>query len=276
VAHSIGIEFISVLAMPPDEHVHLAADLGCQHIGLALAPFTPNPHRYRPWSLLTDAALRRATLRALRERGVSISLGEGLLIRPGADVRDCAAELEVMRELGVRRINTVCIEPDRNRLYDQLTMLVDMAAALDMETTLEYVPTLPIADLPMALEVIGQVRRPGLRLLIDTMHFVRAGGRAEDLAALDPALIGYVQVCDVPLAFTPQGYGDEAKCERMVPGTGELPLQSIIAALPRDMLLGLEIPMLKAAEAGVDPRTRLGQCVEATRRLLAQVGERSH
>jgi len=276
MAHSIGIEFISVLGMPPDEHVHLAADLGCQHIGLALAPFTPNPHHYPAWSLLTDSGLRRATLRALRERGVSISLGEGFLIHPGAHVRDCAAELEVMRELGVRRINTVCIEPDRNRLHDQLTMLVDMAAALNMETTLEYIPILPIANLPMALEVIRHVGRPGLRLLIDTMHFVRAGGQPEDLAALDPALIGYVQVCDVPLAFTLQGYGDEAKCERMVPGTGELPLQAIIEALPGDMLLGLEVPMLKAAEAGVDPHTRLGQCVDATRRLLARIEQRSH
>jgi hypothetical protein len=125
MARSIGIEFISALGLPPVEFVHPAADLGCDHIGMALAPIAPNPHHYPDWSLLRDAPLRAAVTAALRER--------------------------------------------------------------------------------------------------------------------------------------------------LVPGTGDLPLREIIAALPPGMPLGLAVPQLSLAEAGVDTRTRLSRCVASTRQLLAQV-----
>jgi sugar phosphate isomerase/epimerase len=275
MARSIGIEFISVLGLPPVEFVHLAADLGCDHIGMALAPITPNPHHYPAWSLLNDAPLRRATVAALRERGVSIALGEGFLVRPGVEIRDSAPALAALIELGVRRINMNSIEPDRGRSLDQLGTLVDMAAAAGAESTLEFAPILAIPDLAAAVATVRAVARTGFRVLIDTMHLVRGGHGAAEVAALDPSLIGYVQLCDAPYAFTLQDYPHEARCERLVPGTGELPLREIIAALPRDMPLSLEVPQLSLAEAGVDTRTRLSRCIAATRRLLAQVEGRS-
>jgi len=56
---------------------------------------------------------------------------------------------------------------------------------------------------------------------------------------------------------------------RMVPGTGELPLRDILAALPRDLVIGIEVPRLKEARAGAGPHERLRPCVEAARDLLA-------
>lgn len=100
----LGIEFISVLGLPPVEFVHLAADLGCSNIGLAAAPFLANPHGYPDWSLLVDKDLRRRTGEALRECGVSISLGEGFLVKPGEDVRTQAAAVDVLAELIAQRI----------------------------------------------------------------------------------------------------------------------------------------------------------------------------
>jgi sugar phosphate isomerase/epimerase len=271
MGHAIGIEFISALGMPPVEFVHMAADLGCRQIGMALAPITPNPHRHAAWSLLEDAALRRAVSSALRERGVSISLGEGFMVRPGSDISDSAAALAAFCEIGTTRINMISIDSDRNRSLDQFATLVEMASAANVQATLEFGPILAVPDLPSALAAIRYVGRPGFRLLLDTMHLVRSGAGAADIAALDPALIGYVQLCDAPRAFTMQGYAHEAKCERLVPGEGELPLAQIIAALPPDMPLGLEVPQLSLAEAGVDTRSRLCHCIGATRQLLATV-----
>jgi hypothetical protein len=59
--------------------------------------------------------------------------------------------------------------------------------------------------------------------------------------------------------------------ERMVPGEGELPLFDMLTALPRDRVIGLEVPLRRAAEAGVGPRERLRRCVEAARSLLARL-----
>jgi sugar phosphate isomerase/epimerase len=265
----LGIEFISVFGLPPVEFVHLAADLGCRHIGIALEPMAPNPHHYPAWSLRRDKALRRETVVALRERSVSISLGEGFLVRPGVDIAASAGDLEIMRELGVRRINTLSIESDLPRSYDQFATLVEMADAMGIETVLEFLPMVKISNLDSALAAIRHVGKPSFRLLIDAMHLVRGGGTAADLAALDPNLIGYFQLCDVPLAFDPARYGDEARSERMVPGTGELPLADIVAAIPADCIVGLEVPMLSAAVSGEGPRERLERCLRAARGYAA-------
>ena len=57
----------------------------------------------------------------------------------------------------------------------------------------------------------------------------------------------------------------------LVPGEGELPLRDMLAALPRDRVVGLEVPLRSEALAGVGPRERLGRCVAAARDLLAQL-----
>jgi sugar phosphate isomerase/epimerase len=107
--------------------------------------------------------------------------------------------------------------------------------------------------------------------MFDTMHFGRSAARISDLAALDPQFIGYVQLCDAPRIPVIEDYMEEAMFERMVPGEGELPLLDMLAALPRDRVIGLEVPLRREAEAGVGPHERLGRCVEAARNLLAQV-----
>jgi sugar phosphate isomerase/epimerase len=79
---AIGIDFISVLGLPPVEFVKLAAELGCQHISIAPAPFTANPHNFPSWSLRDDKTLRHELIAALRDNNITLSLGEGFLIRP--------------------------------------------------------------------------------------------------------------------------------------------------------------------------------------------------
>ncbi len=272
--NNLGIEFISVFGMPPVEFVGLAADLGCRHIsgGLQTPPGRYNPHGYRPYSLKEDRALRGELVAALKDRGVSISLGEGFAIWPNGNVRQSyAADLDVMSELGIARINSVSFETDRNRSFDQLGVLAEMAEAHGIETMLEFVPTFGIADLPTALAAVRHVDRRNFKILIDTMHVGRSGARAADIAALDPDAIGYVQLCDAPLAPKIPDYLEEAMYERMVPGEGELPLRDILAALPRDRVIGLEVPQRSLAEAGIGPRERMARCVEAARTLLGQL-----
>lgn len=89
-----------------------------------------------------------------------------------------------------------------------------------------------------------------------TRHRVRSGAGAADIAKLEPNLIAYAQLCDAPLISRLGSCADEAKFERMVPGTGELPLRAIVAALPKDIVIGIEVPQRSLAEAGVGPHER--------------------
>jgi sugar phosphate isomerase/epimerase len=269
----LGIELLSVFGMNPVDQVILAADLGCGHISSGLTQFQGNPHGYAPWSLKDDPALRREMVAAMRDRGVSLSLGEGFAVRPGTDVRDRARELDIMAELGARCLGGVGMEPDSARLIDQFAALVEMAEARGLKVTIEFAPVLPVANLDQALALVAAVNRPDFRVLVDAMHFFRSGGDAAALAALDPDLIGYAQLCDAPLVATEPDYMREATFERRAPGAGELPLAAFVAALPDHVVISLEVPMLAAAEAGVSPLDRLRPAVEAARRLIETKGE---
>jgi sugar phosphate isomerase/epimerase len=263
----LAIERLCVFGMPPVQFVNLAADLGCRHISTGFVPMSYNPHGYPKWSLRDDASLRGELIAAMRDRKVSISLCEGFGVAPDSDVGRYGPDLDILCELGVDRINIASMDRDLQRTLDQFARLAEMADARGIESTIEIGPG-PIARLPAALAAVRHVGRPNFRLLIDTMHFVRSGSGAADIAALDPKVIGYVQICDVPLKSRHSSYLDEALHERMVPGLGELPLLDILAALPDDVIIGVEVPQRSLAEAGVGPFERVARCVEATRGLL--------
>ncbi len=263
----IGIDFISVFGLPPVQFVALAAELGCQHISIALTPMPGNPLGYPLWSLRDDAGLRKDLIAALRDHDITISLGEGFLVRPGTDICEAAGDMALMRELGIPRINIVPIDPDWSRGIDQLSLFAEMADANGLAATLEYMPGMRIGDLATSAAAVTEVGNPNLRLLIDAMHLFRSGGGAADVAALAPEMIGYVQLCDVPVISKYESYADEARYYRLPPGEGELPLQELINALPRDLMLGLEVPMLGEAQAGIGPYERLSRCVQAARAL---------
>ncbi len=84
-----------------------------------------------------------------------------------------------------------------------------------------------------------------------------------ELRELGPEKIGYVQLSDTTLKPRLKSYMEEAMYERMAPGDGELPLAEILAAVPADVVVGLEIPMRSLAESGVGPMDRLRPCVSS-------------
>nr|WP_047169822.1 TIM barrel protein [Sphingomonas sp. Y57] len=268
-----GIDFLTVFALPPVAFVELAADLGAPSVSLILEPLDYNPEGYPPWSLRTDPALRRDLVAAARDRGVTLALGEGVVVRPGLDVRDIyAGDIAIMAELGVRCINILSFDPDMGRTFDQYALLAEMAGAVGIDSAIEFSrgrPSTP--DLQTALAAWRHVGRPDCRIVLDTMHLVRSGGTPADIAALAPGTIGYVQLCDVPLAPGHPIYFEEAAFSRLPPGEGELPLFDILMALRDSPTVSIEVPMRAAAESGIGPRERAERALAPARVLLDRV-----
>ena len=265
----LGIGFLSVFALPPIELVDLAADLGCQYISTVVQGQPLVSLDFGPYSLRDDIALRRGLLAAMDHRGVTISLGDGFLVLPSAEMRSFSADLDVLAELRVPWINAVSLDPDLSRTFDQFAALTELAAQRNIRTAVEPVPGLTVGNLPTALAALEHVGRPDFRLLIDTMHLIRSGSSAADLAAIDPGYIGYAQLNDTTLQPRLDNYMEEAMFERMVPGEGELPLRDILSALPAGIVIELEVPRRSLALAGVSPIDRLRPCVDAALRLLS-------
>ncbi|MCJ2179739.1 sugar phosphate isomerase/epimerase family protein [Novosphingobium album (ex Hu et al. 2023)] len=266
--HPLGIELLTVLGMGPVEHVTLAADLGCRAVSMGLSQLPFNPHGYPAWSLREDAGLRRELTAVMRERGIVISIAEGLGVSAEIDASERASDMDLFAELGALRVNSVDMGVERERALDQLARLSEMARERGMEFSIEFCPVFTFRNLGEALEAVRYIGEGDATVLIDSMHFFRSGGTVRQIAELDPALIGHVQLCDAPR----KGRGDymqEAMRARMIPGEGELPLREFVDALPRGQTLGLEVPLFAEAEEGRPARDYVSEIVTKTRELLA-------
>lgn len=268
---NVGIERLCVFGMPPVAFIELSASLDCHYIGLGLeAARYYNPHNYPDWSLKNNSQLRRDVKTALHDHDVDISLFEGFGIRPEMNVRDVSADLDIVFELGGKRINLVSVDRDWQRTLDGFALVAEIAGERGIEVVSE-VGAPPLSNLQQAHTAMQHVARENFKLLIDTMHFFRRGSSVHDLAAIDINTIGYVQLCDAPLVSKFSSYMEEALHERMVPGEGELPLRELLTKLPSDLIYSVEVPQRSLAEARIEPRERVVRSVNAARNLLAEV-----
>jgi hypothetical protein len=266
----LGLEGLTMFGMPPIEHITLAADLDCSHVSMGLGPVPWKLERFPQWSLRDSAALRREMIATLRDRGMVFAQGEGCIVRAGLDVRSYVSDLDLFAELGVVQISTVTMEPDASRAQAQLALLAEMADQRGMGLTLEFAPPHSINTFEKALTAIRSIEKPNVRLTIDAMHFFRSGGNVDQLRLAGGGCVGHVQLCDVPLSPTTDDYYQEACFGRRLPGEGELPLRAFLAALPKDVRVGLEIPMLAQMGAEANLEALVARAVALARDLLAE------
>jgi sugar phosphate isomerase/epimerase len=109
-------------------------------------------------------------------------------------------------------------------------------------------------------------------VLIDPIHFDRAGSVVADIGTVPRLRLRYMQLCDAP-AERPRDTPTllhQARAERLMPGDGGLDLAGMLRAVPADVPLSLEIPMQALTRSmPAMPRTR--QMLDKTRRLLASL-----
>lgn len=262
----LGIENLSTFGLHPVAFIRLAGELGCGHVSLNLSGSANRLDIYPEMSWRGDVVLQRDMARAAGDAGIAISLVEGFAIMPGTTT-DFSADLDRVAAMGAKAICAVSLEKDIARTHGEFARLTDLAAQRGIVTTTE-VGAGVLRNLEKSLAAVAVVAHPGFRLLVDTMHFFRSGSTLADFAALDPSVIGHVQLCDVPMPAQIESYMEEALYERRAPGDGDLPLGEFVKLAPEDVPIGLEIPIRSEAEAGIGPKERLGRCVTAARRLM--------
>lgn len=238
----IGLDSQTLFGMPPLEHIKLAARCGCDFISLAHGPVPWMLSRFQPWSLREDQQLRRDVKSLLRGEGIGLELAEGFVIRAGQDIAEREADLDMFADLGARKVAAVTMEADPARAVDQLFTLFAMAEPRGLEVAYEFAPPHTFNSLKAVCEVIKASNAKNVGLLIDAMHYFRCGETVSELKQVYSD-ISYVQLSDTPLHGTTEDYYKEASFRRLAPGQGELDLVRLLASVPPDVPIGLEIPM---------------------------------
>jgi len=238
----LGIDSQTVFGMPPGNHIDLAARLGCGHISIGLAPVPWRLPQFAPWSLRDERSARLEVVQRADDKGICLSLGEGFAIRPGSSVAALDKDLDFMAEMGVVAVGTVAIETDPARAMDELAILASMTHDRGLGLYLEFAPPHAFPGLQHALGALDALGSPHAKLIIDAMHLFRCGNSAEQVAQLDPQLLGRVQMSDAAMVGPGKPYMEEACFERSLPGEGELPLKALATALPPHVPVCLEAP----------------------------------
>ncbi|NUX98874.1 sugar phosphate isomerase/epimerase family protein [Paraburkholderia youngii] len=249
----ISLSHLTVLDVGPPHLIELAAQAGFRAVGLRLCAPMRGGIAY---PLRAGSPELRETRRLMTEHDVVVSDIE--VVRIAADTRpgDYVATFEAGAELGARRVCINIDDAERARVIDRLGALCDLASPFGLALDVEFMIWRPVARLADAVSVVSEVGRRNAFVLIDALHLIRSGGTVAEVAAVDSAVIGSVQLCDAPLASPPSsGIVDEARGNRLLPGEGELPLRELLAAVPKDVALAAEVPL--ARETNLAQRARL-------------------
>ena len=266
----ISLAHLTVLDTTPPELVSIAAAAGFRTIGIRLTA-TPSVG-VPPYDILSDGPLLRETLRCLSDTGVSVLDTEFLRFEPDQPVGIPEGFLEVSARLGAQNVLVMSAEPDEARTMERFCDLCDRAASYGLHVCLEFAIYTGVRTLAHAADVVKRSKRPNASVLIDALHFSRSGGLPAHVAAVDPALFRYAQICDagadMPGPTDTPSLVREARTGRLLPGEGVLPLADLVTALPPMLPLAIEAPC--RATADLPPLERARRAHDALSKLAAR------
>jgi sugar phosphate isomerase/epimerase len=239
---ALSLSALTVLELTPPQMVECAAEAGYDFVGLRLLPATDHEVRHE---IVGDTPLKRETLARLKDTGVRVLDAEILRLKPDTDIAAYKPMLETAAELGARYVLVAGNDPDEARTAERLAQLCELATPLGLTPSLEPMPWTDAKDITQAARIVKASGAMNTGLIIDPLHFDRAGSSTDELRALPREYFGYVQFCDAP-AERPNDLQTllyQARCERMIPGEGGLDLAGILRALPNGLPISIEAPM---------------------------------
>ncbi|MGN4194626.1 sugar phosphate isomerase/epimerase family protein [Burkholderia gladioli] len=262
----LALAHLTALDLPPPELVTVAAAAGYAAVGLRLYPAFAGSRFY---SLPAGSAAIAEVRHRLDATGLTVNDIEFIGI--GAEFEAAALDplLETAAELGARCLSVCGDDPDRARLSANFARLCERAAPCGLRVELEFMAWRAVARFGDAAEVVTAARQPNGGMLIDALHVWRTGGSERDLGGVPAAMIRSAQLCDAPAAPppTPEALLEEARAGRLAPGRGGLPVAALLAALPDDTALSLEVP----GGGQVPIERHVSEVFDATRNLIASL-----
>jgi sugar phosphate isomerase/epimerase len=244
----------------PIETIHAAAAGEFDAVGLWIEP--------PKW----NAQLMREARHALADSGLELLDVEVIWLKPDSDLAEHKRCIDIGAELGAQNVLCVSSNPDAGATAARLADLCAHAEGSGMRVALEFGIFTEVKTLAAALKILAAVAHPLGALLVDPIHVDRSRTAIEEIAAAPRELFSYAQFCDAP-AQRPDADDFNAVIIdavdlRRQPGEGDLPLEALLYALPRDIPLAIELRSKALREAYPDPNERARATARATRAWL--------
>jgi sugar phosphate isomerase/epimerase len=269
----LGLGALTVLDTPPLQQVDLAERHGFDTIGIRMLPAAPGATAYplhRDKTALSDLTDR------LAHSPVSVFDLEMIRLDAGFDPTDYVPLLEAGAQLGAKAVLVAGDDLDRARLTNSYARLAGLCAVYGIAASLEFMPWTAVPDAQSAIEIVSQADGPARSILVDALHVGRSATTLEQLSSIPTDWLHYAQMCDgsVPAPTNRSELVRHAREERLVPGTGGIPLVDIWSALPPDLPVSIELPNEPLRRAyGTD--SWIGHLVATTRQIIDQVPART-
>lgn len=217
-------------------------------------------------------ATTRAVRRQCGEAGVRLLDLEVAWIMPGAPDPWLTELVEIAAELGAANLLCVSSDPDMAATVAKFQAMVDRAQGTGVRVNLEFGLFTEVKTIHAARAVLEQVEGAAKAMLVDTLHWSRSGGRAEDLATIPREWLSYCQPCDAP-ADPPDlsnfdAIIDDAINRRVALGAGGLAVGAMLDALPDALPLAVEERSASLRDAFPDLNQRAAEVARTSRAWL--------
>ncbi|MCK9563669.1 MAG: sugar phosphate isomerase/epimerase [Bacteroidales bacterium] len=266
----LGLHQLSAMDVSPVDLVDIAAHAGYRTVSLFTnAPVVPLGEQSSKFVFPTVTPdNKHEVMGRLATHGIDVLNAEFFLMRPDVGLASYRPGLALAQELGARNAVTHVFEPDANRAVDILGAFCEIAAAEELNVSLEFCPMTPgCKSIQQATWFVDQVGRSNLGFGICPLHLIRSGGTADDIANIDARYIFYGQLNDGHGLHQSSAYFDEVH-DRQLPGSGDFPLQDILNALPADLPLEMKTPSDSRRAEGVSARDFTEDGYRRSRRLI--------
>jgi sugar phosphate isomerase/epimerase len=262
-----SLAHLTVIRLSPPRVIEVAARTGYETVGLRLIGGTEATPAY---ALMDDKPAMRAAKAAMSATGVGVLDIEFVRITPEIDVPSLEPFVAAGAELNARYMITSAYDPDLSRFTDRLAAISDLASQYRLRAVLEFFPWTVVPDLSAAMRIVEAAERPGLGILVDTLHFNRSASRLDDLDRISASRLPFVQVADAPVqaSYTSKELLHAGRVERLPPGEGGIDIKRILSDMAQDIPVALEVPMTAMAAAEGEEAVAL-RVRQAAEQLLA-------
>ena len=257
----LGVAHLTALELVPTRLVREARHAGFSAVGLRLHPVMAGAQAY---PIAAGSQAMRELRAVLAGEGVRVTDIEFVSLTAQTRVADYQALLAAGAELGAKSLTVSGDDEDVARLAGNFAALCEIAHGHGLRVDLEFMRWRPVGTLQQACAVVTGAGQANSGVLVDALHLFRSGGQVADIAAVDPRLLRAVQLCDAPMLAPAEALIiPEAREGRLLPGEGQLPLAALLAALPEDVDISVEVPC-----AGLPAEQRLQAAAQVTHAWL--------